>query len=78
MLYDTIVAKICDQFGLEPDQIHENTTFIEDLGVDSLDVVELVIEMENEYGLPEVPEEDLKKLVCVRDLVDYVSAHATL
>lgn len=78
MVYEKIVEKICNQFGLEPSEINENTAFIDDLGADSLDVVELTIEMEDEFGMGEVPEEELKKLVTVGDLVEYVKAHADL
>ena len=76
MIYEKIVEKICNQFGLEPDQISENTSFVDDLGADSLDVVELTIEMEEEFGMAEVPEEDLKKMQTVGDLVEYVKTHA--
>ena len=78
MVYEKIVEKICNQFGLEPGEVNENTSFIDDLGADSLDVVELTIEMEDEFGMAEVPEEELKKLVTVGDLVEYVKAHADI
>lgn len=78
MVYEKIVEKICSQFGLEPEEISENTSFVDDLGADSLDVVELTIEMEEEFGMAEVPEEDLKKLQTVGDLVEYVKAHADI
>ena len=78
MVYEKIVEMICNQFGLEPDEISEATAFVDDLGADSLDVVELTIEMEDEFGMGEVPEEELKKLVTVGDLVEYVKAHADL
>ena len=78
MVYEKIVEKICNQFGLEPSEVNENTSFIDDLGADSLDVVELTIEMEDEFGMGEVPEEELKKLVTVGDLVEYVKAHADI
>ncbi len=76
MVYEKIVEKICTQFGLEPDNISEATSFVDDLGADSLDVVELTIEMEEEFGMGEVPEEELKKLRTVGDLVEYVKAHS--
>lgn len=75
MLYDKIVAMICEQFGVEPDELSEQTRFVDDLGADSLDVVELTIEMEDKFGLDEVPEEELKKLLTVGDLVEYVRSH---
>ena len=78
MIYEKIVEKICNQFGLEPNEVNENTSFIDDLGADSLDEVELTIEMEDEFGMAEVPEEELKKLLTVGDLVEYVKAHADI
>ena len=76
MVYEKIVEKICTQFGLEPENVSENTSFVDDLGADSLDVVELTIEMEEEFGMAEVSEEELKKLRTVGDLVEYVKANA--
>ncbi len=75
MVYEKIVEKICTQFGLDPEAVNENTSFVDDLGADSLDVVELTIEMEEEFGMAEVPEEELKKLRTVGDLVEYVKTH---
>ena len=76
MVYEKIVEKICTQFGLEPENVSEDTSFVDDLGADSLDVVELTIEMEEEFGMAEVSEEELKKLRTVGDLVEYVKTHA--
>ena len=78
MVYDKIVEMICEQFGMEPDELNENTTFIEDMGIDSVDVVELVVELEDEFGLDEIPEEALKKIRTIGDLVAYVSAHSDI
>ncbi len=78
MVYEKIVEKICTQFGLEPEDIHEDTSFVDDLGADSLDVVELTIELEEEFGMGEVAEEDLKKIRTVGDLAEYVKAHTDL
>ncbi len=75
MVYEKIIEMICDQFGMEADELNENTTFIEDMGIDSVDVVELVVELENEFGLDEIPEEELKKMRTIGDLSAYVSAH---
>lgn len=75
-MYEKIVEMICEQFDLEVSEISEDTSFTEDLGIDSLDVVELIMEIENEFGLDEIPEEELKKMHTVHDLVEYVSAHA--
>lgn len=77
-MYEKIVEMMCEQFDLTPDQITEDTSFVEDLGIDSLDVVELVMELEDTFGMDEIPEESLKKLRTVGDLVEYVSAHSDL
>jgi acyl carrier protein len=75
-MYERIVAMMCDQFGLEPEDITEETRFIDDLDIDSLDLVELVVEVENIFGMDQIPEEDLKKIKSVGDLVEYVTAHS--
>ncbi len=75
MVYDKIIEMICEQFDMEPDQLNENTTFIEDMGIDSVDVVELVVELEDEFGLDDIPEEELRNLRTIGDLAAYVSAH---
>lgn len=77
-MYEKIVEMMCEQFDLTSDQITEDTSFVEDLGIDSLDVVELVMELEDTFGMDEIPEESLKKLRTVGDLVEYVSAHSDL
>lgn len=75
MVYDKIVEMICEQFGMEPDQLNENTSFTDDMGIDSVDVVELIVELETEFGLDEIPEEELRKMRTIGDLAAYVSAH---
>ena len=75
-MYEKIVAMMCEQFDLTPDVISEETSFVDDLGIDSLDVVELVMELEDVFGMDEIPEEELKKMRTVGDLVEYVSAHS--
>ena len=52
-----------------------DTAFVDDLGADSLDVVELTMALEEEFSLPEVSDDELKKIVTVGDLVDYVSRY---
>lgn len=78
MVYEKIVSMICEQFGMEPEELSETSSFTEDLGIDSVDVVELVVELENEFKMAEIPEEDLKKMRTIGDLADYVSAHANI
>lgn len=75
-MYDKIVEMMCEQFDLTPDVISTETSFVDDLGIDSLDVVELVMELEEAFGMDEIPEEDLKTLRTVGDLVEYVKEHS--
>ena len=75
MVYDKIIEMICEQFGMEASELNENTSFTEDMGVDSVDVVELVVDLETEFGLDEIPEEELKKMRTIGDLAAYVTAH---
>ena len=76
MVYDKIIEMLCEQFGLPEQDLNENTNLINDIGIDSVDVVELVVELENEFGLDEIPEEELRKMATIGDLAAYVSAHS--
>ena len=64
---------IAEQFGVEADTVSAATSFEEDLGADSVDLVELVMAMEDEFKIGEVREEDLASLSTVGDCVDYLS-----
>ena len=75
MIYEEIVAMISKTFDIPEQDLNENTNLINDIGIDSVDVVELVVELENEFGLDEIPEEELRKLRTIGDLAAYVSAH---
>ena len=72
MVFDKVRELICFQFAVDEEDVTMDTAFVEDLGADSLDVVELTMAMEEEFELPEVPEEDLKTLLTVGDLVAYI------
>jgi acyl carrier protein len=62
---------ICEQLGVEEDEVTPNAKFIEDLGADSLDTVELVMAFEEEFDL-EIPDEDAEKIVTVGDAISYI------
>ena len=62
---------ICDQLAVEPEKVKPASSFIEDLGADSLDTVELVMAFEEEFSV-EVPDEDAEKLQSVGDVVKYI------
>ncbi|KAB2644262.1 MAG: acyl carrier protein [Verrucomicrobia bacterium] len=66
---------IVEQLGVTAEQVTLNASFIEDLGADSLDTVELVMAFEEEFGV-EVPDEDAEKLQKVGDVVKYIEEHS--
>lgn len=72
MIFEKVREFICDHFMVGEDEITENTSFVDDLDADSLDVVELAMSVEQEFGLPEVAEEDLKQIHTVGDIVAYI------
>ncbi len=64
---------VCDQMGATPDKITRETSFINDLGADSLDTVELVMEFEDEFEIS-IPDEDAEKIQTVGAAIDYITA----
>jgi acyl carrier protein len=66
---------IVEQLGVEEDEVLPAAKFIEDLGADSLDIVELVMALEEEFGL-DIPDEDADKLKTVGDAMNYLQQHA--
>ena len=66
---------IADQLGISEDEIKPEAKFIEDLGADSLDIVELIMAMEEEFQT-EIPDEEAEKIRTVGDAVEYVKAHS--
>lgn len=66
---------IVDQLGVEPDQVTSEASFVEDLGADSLDTVELIMAFEEEFGV-EIPDEEAEKIKSVQDVIDYVESNS--
>ncbi len=77
MVFERIQKLICEQFVVDPEQVTMETAFVDDLGADSLDVVELTMALEEEFSLAEVSDEELKKILTVGDLVEYVSRYVS-
>ena len=67
---------ICDQLAVEADKVVATASFIDDLGADSLDIVELVMTMEEEFDL-DIPDEDAEKMKTVGDVIKYISSKST-
>ena len=65
---------IVDQLGVDDKQVTTSASFIDDLGADSLDTVELVMALEEEFDI-EIPDEDAEKIVMVQDAIDYIKNH---
>ena len=66
---------VAEQLGKDVNEITTTASFIDDLGADSLDIVELVMKMEEEFGI-EIPDEEAEKIKTVNDVVEYIKAHA--
>ena len=71
---DRVVEIVCEQMGASRDKITSDTSFIQDLGADSLDTVELVMEFEDEFDL-NIPDEDAEKIQTVGDAIKYIEEH---
>ncbi len=67
---------IAEHLGVEDEKVSDNASFIEDLGADSLDTVEIVMALEEEFGI-EIPDEAAEKIGTVKDAVDYVDKMAS-
>ncbi|MBP5511727.1 MAG: acyl carrier protein [Kiritimatiellae bacterium] len=73
MLEDRVKEIIVEQLGVNAEQVTPEASFIDDLGADSLDTVELIMAFEEEFGA-EIPDEDAEKLKSVGDVLDYLKA----
>jgi acyl carrier protein len=71
---DKVIDIVCEQMGASRDKVTNETSFINDLGADSLDTVELVMEFEDEFDL-NIPDEDAEKIQTVGDAIAYIESH---
>ena len=66
---------VVEQLGVKEEEATNNASFVDDLGADSLDTVELVMAFEEEFGI-EIPDEEAEKITRVKEAVDYIESHA--
>ncbi|HYE80533.1 MAG TPA: acyl carrier protein [Clostridia bacterium] len=71
MIFEKVQEKVAEQLGVDADEVTLESSFIDDLGADSLDIVELLMALEEEFDI-EIPDEEAEKLATVGDVVDYI------
>ena len=74
-MFEEIRACISSQLNIDEEEIKMESSFINDLGADSLDIVELIMQLEEKYDI-EFPDEDVEKIVTVGNIVEYIKAHS--
>jgi acyl carrier protein len=72
---DKVKSIIVEQLGVDEEEVTPDASFVDDLGADSLDTVELVMAFEEEFGI-EIPDEDAEKITRVKEAVEYIESHA--
>lgn len=73
-MLEKIKEIVVDQLGVDEEQVTLDANFVEDLGADSLDTVELIMAFEEEFEV-EIPDTDAEKIKTVKDVVDYIESH---
>ncbi len=73
-VFDRVKGIVVDQLGVAEEEVKPEASFVDDLGADSLDVVELVMALEEEFGV-EIPDEDAEKIATVAEAVKYIEQH---
>ena len=75
-IFERIKPMIVEQLGVEESEVVPSASFVEDLGADSLDLVELIMSLEEEFSNPtrkvEIPDEDAEKIITIQDAMDYM------
>lgn len=74
-IIERVTKIVIEQLGVESDQVNVDSNFVDDLGADSLDTVELVMALEEEFGC-EIPDEAAEKIVTVKQAVEYIKANS--
>ncbi len=73
-IFEQVKEVVVEQLNANPDEVKPESRFVEDLGADSLDVVELVMALEEKFGI-EIPDEEAEKIQTVADAVEYIKKH---
>ena len=71
-IFEKVKTVIVEQLGIDEASVRMDSSFLDDLGADSLDIVEFIMVLEEEFGI-EIPDEDVEKIVTVKDVVEYIS-----
>ena len=71
---DRVKKIVVEHLGVEPEKVTEDASFIDDLGADSLDIVELVMAFEEEFNV-EIPDDAAEKITTVKDAISYIDTH---
>jgi acyl carrier protein len=77
VIFEKVKERISDILGVESDEITLEASFVDDLGADSLDIVELIMALEEEFEI-EIPDEEAEKIQVVSDVVDYIKEHTDM
>lgn len=75
MTFEKVKEIVVEQLGVEESEVTMEASFIDDLGADSLDIVELIMALEEEFDL-EIPDKEAEKITTVGDAVEYIKAHS--
>ena len=73
---DRVKKIVCEQLGVKEEEVKSSSSFVEDLGADSLDTVELVMALEEEFET-EIPDEEAENITTIQQAIDYVNAHSS-
>ena len=77
-MFEKLCKLIAEQFGVEPDSVNADTAFVDDLGADSVDLVDLSMALEDEFGMEEMESDEIESIVTVGDLYKYMQDHLDL
>ena len=74
-MFEKLCKLIAEQFGVDPDTVTADSAFVDDLGADSVDLMDLSMALEEEFGMEEMDSEDIESIVTVGDLYKYMQEH---